>query len=131
MSNFLQLHSHFVEQESGGFRVNNLRVTVTLGDGSAVQFALPCMSIGGGLVVVPAIYIEGQTSIRMDFGHWTPGYCGNGIGVTLPYTTTDQALAVRICRAFHTAPDTSWSDSKVKSSAWVDAWVEEHGPKVL
>lgn len=119
MSNFLQLHSHFVEHQAGGIRVNNLRATVTLGDGSAVQFALPCMPIVGGLVVVPAIYIEGRTSIRMDFGHWTPGYCGNGIGVTLPYTTADQALAVRICRAFHTAPDTSWTDSTDKVTAWL------------
>ncbi|MFS8100888.1 hypothetical protein LFM09_27550 [Lentzea alba] len=121
MTNFLQLHSHFVQQMPGGISVNNLRSTLTLGDGSTVQFALPCLPIGGGLVLVPAVYTEGPSGVRMDFGRWSPGYCANGFGVILPFSTTDQALAVRVCQSFHAAPDTAWTDSVDTVMAWLRA----------
>ncbi|MBM7861897.1 hypothetical protein [Lentzea nigeriaca] len=119
MSNFLQLHSHFVQQQPGGVSVNYMRTTLQLGNGTTVSFQLPALPIGDGLVLAPVVYTEGQTSIRMDFSRWTAGMCGNGVGALLPFSTTDQAHAVRVCRAFHAAPDTSWTDSTDTAAAWL------------
>ncbi|MEU0885545.1 hypothetical protein ABZ345_43770 [Lentzea sp. NPDC005914] len=124
MPNFLQLHSHFVQRHPGGIGVNTLRSTLALGDGTTVSWELPSLPIDSGLVLVPAVYTEGDTSLRVDFSRWTPGFCGNGFGALLPFTTTDQAQAVRLARAFHAAPDTSWRDSAEKVAAWVRSWRE-------
>lgn len=119
VSNFLQLHSHFIQHVPTGISVNFLRNTQQLGNGTTVSFQLPALPIGDGLVLTPVVYAEGESSVRMDFGRWTGGLCANGSGALLPFSTADQAQAARIVRAFHAAPDTSWTDSTEKVMAWL------------
>lgn len=125
MSNLLQLHSHFVQHVPTGISVNFLRNTQQLGNGTTVSFQLPCMPIGDGLVLTPVVYADGESSVRMDFGRWTGGFCANGMGALLPFSTTDQAHAARVVRAFHSAPDTSWNDSTETVMAWLHANAEQ------
>jgi hypothetical protein len=124
MSNLLQLHSHFVEPTPGGISVSFLSKTHVLGNGTTVSFQLPAMPIGEGLVLTPVVHVEGMSSVRMDFGHWTGGRCANGTGALLPFSTPDQAQAARLVRAFHTAPQTSWTDSTETVTAWINEYVE-------
>lgn len=122
MTNYLQLHSHFVNQTPGAISVDVLRSTITLTDGTTVSWQLPCLPIGGGLVLVPAVFSDGAAGVRVDFSQWTPGHCYNGVGALLPYTTRDQAQAVRVARAFHNAPDATWKDPQGKKQAWIESW---------
>ncbi|WP_089962564.1 hypothetical protein [Lentzea xinjiangensis] len=124
MTNFLQLHSHFVQQTPGGISVNFLRNTQVLGNGVTVSFQLPALPIGDGLVLTPVVYTEGMSSVRLDFGRWTGGLCANGTGALLPFSTPDQAEAARLVRAFHSARQTSWTDSTETVTAWITEYLE-------
>lgn len=120
MTNFLQLHSHFVQQRPGGISVDVLRNTVKLGNGTTVSFQVPALPLGDGLVLTPVVYAEGESGVRLDFGRWTGGFCLNGFGALLPFSTADQAEAARIVDAFHNALETSWSDSQDQMTAWLE-----------
>ncbi|RDI20337.1 hypothetical protein [Lentzea flaviverrucosa] len=124
MTTFVQLHGHRVNQVPGGVRVGNMLVTVVLGNGSSVQFPLPFLPIGGDLIIVPAVHAVGETGVHIDVSRWTPAYLDGERWAALAISTTDQALAVRLCQAFHSAPEVSWTSPKDEVAAWLNAWCQ-------
>lgn len=127
MTNYIQLHGHKVEQLPTGINVYNASRTLTLGDGSAVQFPLPFLPIVRDLVIVPAVHVEGQTGIRIDVGQWTPARITAKAWRSLPFSVSSQAIAAQVCQAFDAALDTSWDASAGQQSVWLNAWCESNG----
>lgn len=123
---FVKLAGHYVEHVPGGVSIGSLSSTIALGNGTTVEMPLPFVPIGPSLAVVPTLMRAGDASVQVDFSRWSPARYGDRGLATFPRWYADQAVAVRICRAFDADPALSWTSPAEEITAWAIRWENEN-----
>ncbi|GAB1508187.1 hypothetical protein [Actinophytocola sp. KF-1] len=127
MSTFLKLNAYVTEQNRQGVAVAAPTITLTLGDGTTVEFPVPFVPVGGHLALVPRISVVGETGVRVDLSRWSPAYVSAAHMVIFPARFDSQAVAVRVARGFDADPATSWNDPRDQMAAWLREWGPANG----
>jgi hypothetical protein len=127
MTTFLKLHGHTVEQFPGGLSVIAIARTFTFADGTAVEFPLPFLPIGNDLVITPAVKVNGDKTLTVDLSRWAPGLAAQRGVAVFPLNFGTQADAVKVARAYHADPATSWTDPLPTVLAWLRTWGSANG----
>ena len=123
---YTKLTNIITKQFREGVALSGISRTVTFEDGTAFEVPLPFLPIGDDLVLTPKVIVDGDKALRIDLTRWCPSIVSQWVTATLP-VDCDQALAVRMARAYHADPATSWTDPVANVSAWVGTWAAANG----
>jgi hypothetical protein len=127
---YIKLHGYFTKSIPDGIATGTVSSTVVLKNGDTVEIPLPFVPTSDTVGVAPNFELSGDAGIRLDFTRWIPVRTGTDLTAGFPMYFTDQALAVKIGRAFEDDPTTSWRDPAEVIQAWVQTWLAANLPAV-
>jgi hypothetical protein len=119
---YLKLHGYFTKSIPGGIATGTVSMTITLKNGDTIEFPLPFVPADSTIGVAPAVELSGDAGIRLDFTRWAAVRTDTNLTAGFPFYFADQAVAVKVGRAFEADPTTSWTDSAADVRAWLTKW---------
>jgi hypothetical protein len=123
----LKLEAHYTERTGGSFSFGTTEMTFAFGSGLTVQMPIPFLPIGEELGIVPAITVDGDSALRLDFTRWSPLRYGFRGVHGFPFTFTGQEFAAKVCRAFDADLQMTWRHTNAEIEAWLRRWGPANG----